>query len=147
MQSMLEDAFWKYVQVVDHGCWEWLASLGNHGYGQLTFKQQKYTAHRLSWELHNGPIPDGLCVCHTCDNRSCVNPNHLFLGTRTDNLRDMTDKGRRVKGESHGGVKLTEEIVLSIRSSEQSGVDLAAMYGVSPSTICSIRKRRIWSHV
>lgn len=90
----LAEAFWRFVCKSD-ACWEWTASIGSHGYGQLTYLQQKYTAHRLSWELHRGPIPDGLFVLHKCDNRRCVKPDHLFLGTQRENLEDMTRKGRR----------------------------------------------------
>lgn len=144
---ILAEAFWKYVKTQDHGCWEWQASLGNHGYGQLTFRQQKFTAHRVSWELHFGSIPDGLCVLHRCDNRKCCNPNHLFLGTRKENLQDMTDKGRRVRGSSHGRAKLTEEQVLFIRASPESARTLAQDFKVSTGTVYLIRNRKKWAHV
>jgi hypothetical protein len=142
----LAEAFWKYVTPAD-GCWNWRASVGNHGYGQLTYLQQKYTAHRLSWELHRGPIPDDLCVLHHCDNRRCVNPDHLFLGTRTENLEDMTAKGRRVRGEKHGRAKLTEAEVIEIRASKDPQRVIAARYGVTPGAIALIQSRRHWRHL
>lgn len=92
--------FWAKVSGTDNDeqCWEWNAALSGSGYGKLTINQRPVTAHRFAWELVNGKIPDGLFACHKCDNRKCVNPNHLFLGTQKDNMRDMTNKGRRAVG-------------------------------------------------
>jgi HNH endonuclease len=142
----LEQAFWKYVGKRT-GCWNWKASVGNHGYGQLTFLQQKYTAHRLSWELNRGPIPDGLCVLHHCDNRRCVNPDHLFLGTRAENLVDMTQKGRRARGASHGRRRLTESQVKQVLASNESVKTLAQALGVTDSAIYLIKNRQRWAHL
>lgn len=149
----IEDAFFRFVEFPNGlrdgvGCWEWQASIGSHGYGQLTHLQQKYTAHRLSWEIHRGPIPDGLCVLHRCDNRSCVNPDHLFLGTKADNLQDMTDKGRRAVGSKHGSCKLTEEQVKEIRAGDALPAQVIAdAYGISRSLVYLIRNKKRWSHV
>jgi hypothetical protein len=97
--------------------------------------------------MANGPIPEGLCVCHTCDNRPCCNISHFFLGTRTENLEDMTAKGRRVKGESHGCAKLTEEDVLAIRTDNRTLEVIAKQYGVSYALISYVRNGKIWKHV
>ena len=81
-------------------CWEWVKSLHSKGYGQIWFNGKLWLVHRLSWFLHNGPIPDGMLICHHCDNRPCGNPTHLFLGTDADNIHDMMTKGRYVNGRT-----------------------------------------------
>jgi hypothetical protein len=98
-----EARFWKHVEKTDDGCWEWTARcipVPNHpdqrGHGQIRIDGKAVLTHRFSWELHNGPIPDGLLVLHRCDNRPCVRPDHLFLGTHKDNTLDAMSKGRMV---------------------------------------------------
>ena len=86
----------------ESGCWLWTASKSKKGYGALRVKGKNKIASRLSWEIHNGPIPEGLQVLHDCDNSKCVNPNHLFLGTNEDNHKDKLRKGRQAKGERSG---------------------------------------------
>ena len=148
------DRFWACTDVrgADE-CWEWQGPLTRGGYGRLflgTYGRYQ-TTHRFSWELAKGPIPDGGHVCHTCDNRRCVNPAHLFLGTNRDNIADKVRKGRQARGERMGSAKLTEPQVVEIRkrwSYENARiVDLAREYGVSPSTVSHIVHGRIWKHV
>ena len=93
--------FWSKVEKSDAGCWEWRGSLMKNGYASFVHDSpRKVLAHRYSWMLHNGPIPAGLLICHHCDNRRCVRPDHLFLGTTLDNMRDMIAKGRSGSGHA-----------------------------------------------
>src|SRR5580765_3798730 len=102
--------FWTLRQRLDFrikqtspdSCWPFRGSLDSHGYGQMGWQGKLHLTHRLVWENLNGPIPNGLCVCHTCDNRKCCNPKHLFLGTKQDNYNDMTAKGREHKRTIRG---------------------------------------------
>lgn len=134
------------------GCWQWLGSKHPFGHGYFGVGRKVVYAHRFAWEQHNGPIPGDMCVCHTCDNPACVNPEHLFLGTRADNLADMRAKGRNapmphVPGERHGCSKLTDDAVRHIRSSGEPAAALARLYGVDPQTIYSVRRRSSWRHI
>lgn len=140
-------------------CWEWIGPKDRDGYGQLTLGKRgtQVRAHRYSWELSNGPIPEGMFVLHRCDNPSCVNPRHLFLGTQTDNMRDMVAKGRGpdVSGESNPRAKLSREDVRQIirharHVPHHKGLthqELAKRFGVSKSLISQIAQKRIWREI
>lgn len=147
--------FWSKVSVSE-GCWEWLGSLSGGGYGQFYLQHNKRTAnvkaHRISWALSNGQDPEDLFVLHTCDNRRCVNPAHLFLGTHQDNMEDRNRKGRqaRQRGEACGTAKLTTSQVREIRNRQGAGESqrsLAKEYGVGQQTISRIVNRRRWAHI
>jgi len=126
------------------GCWGWAAAVNQRGYGHMTFREsgtiKRDTAHRFSYKLHKGPIPDGMFVCHTCDNTSCSNPNHLFLGTPADNSADMKAKGRQA-------AKLSVEKVMAIRASSSPGRALAREHRVSKTQIRLIRRGLYWRHI
>jgi hypothetical protein len=136
--------FWAKVQKPsDSGCWLWTGSTVR-GYGQVLLprihgRQPHLKAHRFAWLITNGPIADHLFVCHRCDIRCCVNPNHLFLGTQKDNLQDASRKGRLTVPRAY---VLTLLDRLTIQASPERGVDLAQRYGVSRNCISQIRHGR-----
>lgn len=134
----------RYAPCPMSGCWLWLGAIGSHGYGAIGKRGDVRLAHRLSWEIHNGPITDGLHVLHRCDNRACVNPAHLFLGTHADNNRDAAAKGRRPKGDKHWNCKVPHSSVQMIIESDLPQSYWAKKFGVNQSTISLIRsgKRR-----
>lgn len=141
----LDQRFWLKVAKSD-GCWLWTASLDISGYGLIRrgsrgTKTEK--AHRVSWELTNGPIPAGLLVLHRCDVRACVRPDHLFLGTNQDNTQDANDKGRLVKGERSPHVKLMDADVIAVRRLLASGLkqrDVGARFGISQHLVSLIHR-------
>ena len=144
--------FWAKVDQ-SAGCWHWTGAVNNQGYGQLTYHQRAWLAHRFSWSLAHGS-PGRRCVCHTCDVRLCVNPAHLFLGSYADNYRDMREKGRATggssKGETNPSAKLNEKKVREIRRLQKVGWTqdrLATHFGISQSQVSNIVHRRLWAHV
>jgi len=150
--------FWGYVDKTD-SCWNWIGGRSKNGYGQFMVDGFKVMPHRYSWALHTRKhIPTGMQVCHHCDNPACVNPEHLFLGTQSDNMKDCARKGRTIfqkraelfRGERHGRVKLTQEQVTEIRAKhvpyKTTYVKLAEMYGMSVSAIARIVQRVRWAY-
>lgn len=153
-RGTLAERFWRKVRRSD-GCWEWTAYLRPDGYGTIG-AGGKYggmiRAHVASWRLHFGPVPAGLCVLHRCDNRGCVRPDHLWLGTRADNMRDMDQKGRRVTSDRRGErqwwrAKLTDAAVVLIRTSPLPTQRVARILGVSAGLIYKVRSRQTWTHL
>jgi hypothetical protein len=136
------------IPVTECGCLIWLGGLNNMGYGRLGVdgKGMKY-AHRAAWEQKHGKIPDRLNVLHRCDIPTCINPDHLFLGSHADNVADKTRKGRQLRGEDIGNSKLTEKEVMEIRSSVIGVNETARRTGMSPMTISLLRNRKTWKHI
>lgn len=130
------------------GCVVWGGGLTSSGYGYLYVRNLgQVLAHRRAFENACGQIPDGMQVCHRCDNPPCVNPSHLFLGSIADNMRDKVAKGRQLRGEMVPTHKLTERDVLSLRCDERPQREIAKAYGVSQSAISLLRNGRRWAHV
>jgi hypothetical protein len=151
------ERFWSHVRK-GPGCWEWTGGRNDWGYGTFAKYRDRSSplAHRYSFVLANGPIPDGLLVLHRCDNPCCVNPEHLYAGTNQDNMNDREERGRgsHLRGSSHGMSKLSEADVLAIRASYvkrglpgKHAPQLAAEYGVSVPTIYDIVHGRHWRHL
>lgn len=133
-----------------NGCWDWNGTpMQIWGYGRIKINGRPHKAHRLSYQLFVGDIPDGMLVCHKCDRPICVNPDHLFLGTDLDNQRDCCRKGRhaRREGEKHPLAKLSEKDVIFIRGSAESNTQLAIRFKVAKNTIRAARLRATWGHV
>ncbi len=145
----LSERFFSKVKKTD-GCWEWQAGKDHFGYGRINVSGKNKHSHIVSWEIFNGSILNKLCVLHKCDNPGCVNPDHLFLGTRADNIRDMYNKKREyiLKCEENGRSKLTKDLVIKIRSEyEQENIYqwvLAEKYGVSQPVISKIIRNERW---
>jgi len=147
----LTERLFVHTKIQLGGCWLWEARKTAAGYGVFSYENRSVYAHRVSFELHNGPIPEGMYVCHKCDVRNCVNPDHLFAGTQADNVHDMQKKGRGryspSLGQDHGCSKLTDGQVLEIRASRATAKECAEAYGVSDVQIYNIRNRKSWKHL
>lgn len=161
------EAFQKHMHALPSGCIEWKGNINENGYGRFSYKRRGELAHRAAWRLFRGEIPKGMCLLHRCDNPPCVNLDHLFLGDRGDNARDMASKGRqwvqqnpaarpvcpiekKPRGEQHGMSKLNEAVVLAIRrraSRGELGKHLAAEFGCAPSLISQVIRGQVWQHV
>ena len=145
------------------GCWKWTGAArmsrgGKHAYGQFNYAPgNRMQAHRAAWTLFNGTIPDGMLVCHHCDNPLCVNPDHLFFGTPADNMKDMAAKGRScrgrirpkcsMRGSRNGNAKLSREQAMEIRELRQSGLklrDIGIRFGVSDALVSLIARDKLW---
>lgn len=150
----LAERFWDKVHKTET-CWEWTGSLSGSGYGQLGRSGHGngiVLAHRVSWTIHYPmtPLTPGICVCHHCDNRVCIRPDHLFLGTTAENTLDMVAKMRHKapRGACHWAAKLNEKDVAEIRDRlrrGQRGVDIAAHFSISPAQVSSIKLNQSWS--
>lgn len=129
------------------GCWLWLGCKTTKGYGQLYKSGRMIRAHAFSYELHYGKVGNGMMVLHSCDNPSCVNPGHLFVGDQQSNMDDMVRKGRSPVGEKNVKAKLTAGQVIQIRNDTRSASKVASEFGVSECTIYVIRGKRSWKHI
>lgn len=134
------------IPVPECGCFIWLGSIKkNNSYGCFRIKRKTKLAHRVSWEIANGKIPKGMNVLHSCDTPSCINPDHLFLGTQQENIADMKKKNRCANGEKLPQSKLTTEDIKAIRISNLSGRELSKLFNVSEGNISMIRSKKSWA--
>lgn len=147
------ERFWAKITKTD-GCWEWTGYKDRDGYGRLClFKlsgRPRALTHRIAYTLARGSVPDGMCVLHRCDNPPCCNPEHLFLGTNTENQADKVAKARQCVGEASGAAKLTEASVKEIRLLAGTGLrqkDIAAMFGITQPNVGYIVRRETWTHI
>jgi len=153
LKPLIERFNKKYIIDPITGCWNWIAYKNPKGYGQIATSTSKaILAHRVSYELFKGSFPNNLCVLHVCDNPNCVNPDHLFLGTRKDNAEDMISKNRQpnLKGEHSGHSKLTETDIMFIRNYPRyKGYqkDLARKFNISHQHVSAIINRKTWTHI
>lgn len=146
-----KDLFFKKV-VKKKGCWDWNAKKNKNGYGSMRFRGKNMNAHRVSWIIHTGIEPNELSVCHTCDNRICCNPEHLFLGTAKDNVHDMIRKGRKnpLKGSNCPWAKLTENDIVSMLKLFEEGhtnAYVGKIYGIHGASAGEIKRGEIWGHI
>ena len=149
----LEERFWPKVNKTD-GCWLWIGAISTAGYGRIYKDHAVQPAHRASYEIHRGPIPANSFVCHHCDNPPCVNPDHLFLGNNSDNMKDMWNKKRSPMKPFHGEesnlARLSASQVLEIiklRENGLSGANVARMFRVTPGHVRLIIRKEVWSHL
>lgn len=151
--------FKKHIKVAPSGCHEWQGHIMRNGYGQFNVNGKVQLTHRVSYEMSNGCIPQGMYVLHRCDNPACCNPEHLFVGTQADNMRDAKLKGRSRSplidnpriGKLNVNAKMTDELVARARSMYATGgysqPQLARMFGVSKASMNSLLLRKTWAHV
>jgi hypothetical protein len=148
----LADVFWSKVVTTDD-CWWWTGAKKGNGYGHITRRGQGMLAHRVSYELHHGPIPDGMYVCHRCDHPACVNPAHLFAAPPMTNVADMRRKGRAVyvNGQRKANAKMTDALVVEMRARFAAGGisqrELGRQYGIAAPIARAIVRRERWVHV
>lgn len=157
MASVIKDYLSSRIEVDSNECWNWKKSLAGNRYGCAWIDGKRISAHRASFQEFIGDIPEGMCVCHKCDNTRCINPSHLFLGTQKDNMRDASRKNRFthhkgffLSGENHRMAKLSEKEVVSIIDRLNLGetqISIAKDFGINQSTISDIKRKKHWKHI
>jgi len=154
-KPMIGSRFWEYMDSSGgpDSCWEWSSYKNPQGYGKVKHKGKSYFSHRYAWILTNGEIPEGMLVCHRCDNPPCCNPKHLFIGTYLDNSRDKFSKGRQryICGVENNQAKLNPEIVQKIRHLYSTGdytqIGLGRHLGIPRTTVRNVLIGRTWKHL
>ena len=140
-----KERFHKLWRPATNDCWEWVGAIHKSGYGVFGVDRKAVPAHRASYQLFVGDIPDGMCICHTCDNRKCVNPDHLWVGTQTENIEDRHTKGRNASKERNGNSKLCSLDAWLIRELPHINArDIAEWFGISRTQVYRIRNGEYW---
>lgn len=150
MRDVSERFFSKVMPEPMSGCYLWEASVGKDGYGTFKLRGKNRKAHRVAYVLSYGPVSRADVVCHKCDNRACVNPGHLFLGSHRDNMKDMTAKGRQAKGGRCHLTKLSAASVLEIYARAHNGephLDIARDFGIGRRNVSEIKRGKTWNHL
>jgi len=151
----LEEIFDNYTIDKTTNCWNWNRAIDSSGYGAVKYCGKKHNVHRLVWMLLHDNLEKGICVCHKCDNRKCINPDHLFIGTQSDNMKDCVNKGRYfsnvIRGEKNSWSKLSSKQVIEIRqlkeSKKISNKEIAKQYKVGYTAISKIIRGENWKHI
>ena len=142
-----ERFFNSFIPEPNSGCWLWLGGSSSDGRGSIKVNKKQWKAHRYSWFLHYGAIPDRLFVCHHCDTPCCVNPKHLFLGTHQDNMNDQKAKGRSSFGANNPNAIITDDIAQKIKADTRYQREIAKTFGISRSLVSNIKCGISWRHV
>jgi hypothetical protein len=135
------------IPIPEAGCWIWIGAMSDTGYGSLSFHGRKMNAHRAAYLAYKGKIPHGNDVCHRCDVRICVNPNHLFIGSRSDNMQDWISKTGGHRGERSHFAKLTAQQVLAIRADRRCPREIAHSFGIHIAHVYALKRRDWWAHL
>ncbi len=145
--------FWKKISKDgENGCWKWLNAKDKDGYGKIRVQATDMRAHRLSWIIHRGQIPESSLILHTCDNPECTNPEHLYAGSNTNNMQDREARNRiqHFKGEDCNFSTLTSELIIKIREMRSAGgkqLEIANLFGISRPHVSAICSRKVWKHI
>lgn len=147
MKSVQERFDDKWSPVPEAGCWLWEGDALSSGYGRMKLNGEQVRAHRVSYDLHKGPIPEGMHILHKCDTPACVNPDHLWAGTHAENMADRAAKGRGVRGASVCTAKLNDESAMEVYQAAGSQRAIAKEFGISQFAVHQIKTKKTWKHI